>query len=314
MTTLLVAATGGHLNELARLAPRFTPLDDDLVWVTDSTVQSRSLLDGARIEFVPPLDSRDVRGTLATTGHALRILRRHRPDRVVSTGSAIAVAFLPVARALGIPCHYIESGTRVSGPSTTGQILQYVPGVRRYTQHRSWTSPRWHYAGSILDGFEPHPTGSEPEPRRVVVTLGSWRQSFRRLVEHLVPLLPTTADVVWQTGHTDVTGLVDDPTPWLDAATLARAIAGADLVVTHAGMGATLDALDAGRCPVVVPRRQAHGEQIDDHQVQLADELARRELAVVRTPEALTAADLRTATARRIARSNHPRPFRLANH
>jgi UDP-N-acetylglucosamine--N-acetylmuramyl-(pentapeptide) pyrophosphoryl-undecaprenol N-acetylglucosamine transferase len=312
MTTLLVASTGGHLNELVRLAPRFLPADD-VLWVTDETEQSRSLLDGAAVVFVPPVDSRDVLGTARAGGHALRILRGHRPDRVVSTGSAIAVGFLPVARALGIACHYVESGTRVTGPSTTGRILERVPGVHCYTQHASWASQRWRYAGSILDGFEPQTRDVPPPLRRVVVTLGSWRQSFRRLVEHLVPLLPPDCDVVWQTGHTDVTGLVARPTPWLGAHELEAAVRQADLVVTHAGMGAALDALEAGRCPVVVPRRQAHGEQIDDHQVQLADELGRRELAVIREPGELTPECLLEAARRCTVRADRPRPFRIEN-
>jgi UDP-N-acetylglucosamine--N-acetylmuramyl-(pentapeptide) pyrophosphoryl-undecaprenol N-acetylglucosamine transferase len=311
MTTLMVASTGGHLNELVRLAPRLVPQDDDVVWVTNETVQSKSLLGDARTLFVPYIGSRNLTGTAANAARGLRILRRLRPGRVVSTGSGIALAFLPSARLQGIECHYIESGTRVTGPSATGRALERIPGVHRYTQHEHWASDRWLYAGSILDGFEQRVVDPEAQVRRVVVTLGSWRQSFRRLVERLVPILPPGAEVIWQTGHTDVTGLVDRATPWLPAVDLATAVQEADLVVTHAGMGAALDALEAGHCPVVVPRRQTHGEQIDDHQVQLAAELGRRGLAVVRDPEELTACDLLDAAARRIRRGEHARPFVL---
>lgn len=311
MTTLLVASTGGHLNELVRLAPRLAPVDHDVVWVTNDTVQSRSLLAGERTVLVPYTGSHNLPGTAANAVRAVGVLRRHRPDRVVSTGSGIALAFLPAARALGVPAHYVESATRVLGPSVTGRALQAVPGVHCYTQHPAWSSHRWASAGSILDGLEQRVATRTPRVRRVVVTLGSWRQSFRRLVEHLVPLLPDGAEVVWQTGHTDVTGLVAAPTPWLPADELAAAVAAADLVVTHAGMGATLDALEAGRCPVVVARSPVHGEQVDDHQVQLAAELARRGLAVVREPEALTAADLLDAAARVVERTDSPPPFVL---
>lgn len=311
MTTLLVASTGGHLNELVRLAPRLRPFDDDVLWMTNDTLQSRSLLGDARTVFVPYLGSRNPSGTALNALRAWRIIRQHRPDRVVSTGSGIAAAFLPTARTLRVACHYIESGTRVTGPSVTGRILERVPGVHCYTQHAGWASDRWSYAGSILDGFDQEEVSSQPQLRRVVVTLGSWRQSFRRLVEHLVPLLPPDADVLWQTGHTDVAGLVPRATPWLPAADLAVAVREADLVVTHAGMGAVLDALEAGRCPVVVPRRQVHGEQIDDHQVQLAAELGNRALAVVREPAALTSADLLEAAGRRTVRAADPHPFVL---
>jgi UDP-N-acetylglucosamine transferase subunit ALG13 len=231
---------------------------------------------------------------------------------VVSTGSAIAAALLPVARARGVPCHYIESGTRVLGPSTTGRVLARVPGIECYTQHANWASGRWAYAGSILDGFSVETRPAPPGLRAVVVTLGTWEQPFRRLVERLVPLLPPTAEVLWQTGHTDVTGLVDRPRPWVPADELATALQQADLVVTHAGMGATLDALTAGRCPLVMARRAAFGEQVDDHQLQLAAELSRRGLAVVREPEELTPADLLAAAAVRVGRRERPAPFPLA--
>jgi UDP-N-acetylglucosamine--N-acetylmuramyl-(pentapeptide) pyrophosphoryl-undecaprenol N-acetylglucosamine transferase len=312
MTTLFVASTGGHLNELVTLAPRLVPRDDDILWVTHDTLQSRSLLGDSQTVFVPDLGSRDLPGTAAMALRAWRILHEYRPERVLSTGSSIAVAFLSTARTLGMACHYIESGTRVTGPSVTGRILQHIPGVHCYTQHAQWASGRWSCAGSILDGFEQEAVNAAPRLDRVVVTLGSWRQPFRRLIEHLIPLLPIGAEVLWQTGHTDVSGLVDRPTPWLSAAELHVAIRKADLVVTHAGMGAVLDALDAGRCPVVVPRVQEHGEQIDDHQVELAAELGRRGLAVVSEPGALTTAALLDAASRRITRSSDARPFLLA--
>lgn len=312
MTTMLVASTGGHLNELVRLAPRFLEPGEDVLWVTNETVQSTSLLAGRPVAFVPYAGSRNVGVTARNAVPATALLRRLRPDRVVSTGSGIALSFLPPARALGIPAHYVESGTRVAGPSLTGRILERVPGVHRYTQHEGWAGRGWRHAGSILDGFTAEP--GDPAPvGRVVVTLGSWKQSFRGLVERLAVLLPPEADVLWQTGHTDVTGLVARPTPWVPARDLGRAVAEADLVVTHAGMGATLDALDAGKLPVVVPRRSAHGEQVDDHQVELARELHRRGLAVVRLPETLTAADLRLAAGRAVRGAAQLPPFALAS-
>jgi hypothetical protein len=53
----------------------------------------------------------------------------------VSTGSAIALSFLPVARLRGVPCHCIESAARSASPSQTGRLLRRVPGVRLYTQY-----------------------------------------------------------------------------------------------------------------------------------------------------------------------------------
>ena len=47
---------------------------------------------------------------------------------VVSTGAALALAVLPQARLHGIPCVYIESATRVTGPSLVRPCSRGSPG------------------------------------------------------------------------------------------------------------------------------------------------------------------------------------------
>jgi UDP-N-acetylglucosamine transferase subunit ALG13 len=48
----------------------------------------------------------------------------------------------------------------------------------------------------------------------------------------------------------------------------------AELVIIHAGAGSVIHAIDSGKVPVVMPRRAAHREHINDHQVELATALA----------------------------------------
>jgi UDP-N-acetylglucosamine transferase subunit ALG13 len=70
------------------------------------------------------------------------------------------------------------------------------------------------------------------------------------------------------------------------------AYASADVVVSHAGVGSTIEALDSGHFPIVVPRRAAFGEHVDDHQVPLAVDVAKRGLAIHREADELTVDDL----------------------
>ena len=162
----------------------------------------------------------------------------------------------------------------------------------------------------MLDGFSV--TGGESRAvSRVLVTLGTWRQPFDRLVRRLLTILPDDAHVVWQTGHTDVSHLPITPVPWLTPEELHRELAACDVVVTHAGMGAALDALEAGRFPVVVPRTKAAGEQIDDHQSELAGELERLGLAVSRHVDNLDMSALESAASTDVA-SVDVEPFSLA--
>jgi UDP-N-acetylglucosamine--N-acetylmuramyl-(pentapeptide) pyrophosphoryl-undecaprenol N-acetylglucosamine transferase len=83
-------------------------------------------------------------------------------------------------------------------------------------------------------------------------------------------------------------------------------------VIAHAGCGSALSALDAGKKPVLVARRESHGENVDDHQELLADELAARDLAVVRTVEELDDGDLRLAARASVRPQPGVEPFELA--
>lgn len=314
--TLLVASTGGHLEQLWRLRARMRPALSQVEWATFDEAQSRSLLAGEVVHHVPYIPPRGYGEVVRVMPEARRILRQGRFDRVVSTGSGIALAFLPVARALGIRAHYIESAARADGPSLTGRIVSRVPGTQSYSQYRQWADARWRYRGSLFDGYDVLPARPVPAARRVVVTLGTMKTyGFRRALEAVVRVLPEVlaedAEVLWQVGVTDCAGLPVDGEVDVPAARLHTAIAEADLVIAHAGIGSCLTALDAGRCPVVLPRRQAHGEHVDDHQELIAGELDRRGLAVRRLPAELTAHDLRAAMARRVHVAATPRSFLL---
>jgi UDP-N-acetylglucosamine--N-acetylmuramyl-(pentapeptide) pyrophosphoryl-undecaprenol N-acetylglucosamine transferase len=330
MTTLFVATTGGHLTQLDSLASRIPANgapNEDAVWVTHANEQSRSMLAGRDVEFVPYVGVRNVPDVLRCIPYARRLMARRKVTRAVSTGSGIALGYLPYLAARGVECHYIESATRVSGPSLTGRVLQWVPGVRTYTQYRSWADQRWGYAGSVFDGYESRhePTAVLRVPDgvvRVVVTVGAATQyPFRRLFEHLAPLLaPEGAlaqaaglpvEVLWQTGDTPVDDLQIRATPVLPAAELSAALGKADIVISHAGTGSALATLNAGRYPILATRDSARGEQVDDHQHELATELARRGLASNRDAQSITIDDMLATLGISVRRTASPPPLEL---
>ena len=90
-------------------------------------------------------------------------------------------------------------------------------------------------------------------------------------------------------------------------------MASADVIVGHAGCGTTLDALAAGRVPVLVPRRAARGEHADDHQAQLAQHVAERGLAIVAEADELTIEHLQRAADSAAERRADVPPVRLAS-
>src|SRR3954447_21254607 len=98
LTTLLVASTGGHLKQLHRLHRRLEGVEGPYRWTTFDTPQSRSLLSDEEVNFVHFVGGRDPRNVLRNVPLAERILRRHRIDTIVSTGSAVAIPFYALGR------------------------------------------------------------------------------------------------------------------------------------------------------------------------------------------------------------------------
>lgn len=303
MTALLVASTGGHLKQLHRLHRRLVGVEGPFRWATFDTPQSRSLLEGEAVDFVHFVGGRDPGNVLRNVPLADKILRRNDVGTIVSTGSAMALPFFALGRARGLRCHYIESAARSAGPSKTARMISQIPGVNLYAQYPGWAQGKWHYRGAVFDSFIPSREPRERPTRlqRVVVSLGTFKgYGFERLVRRLVEILPADAEVLWQTGDTDLTGMSVIGHNAIPERELIGAIRVADVLVAHAGVGTALAALEVGKCPVLVPRRHAHGEHVDDHQTQIAGELDRRGLAVSVEADELTLDHLLTAASSQV--------------
>ena len=303
---MLVASTGGHLTELCGLAPVNGAVDR--VWVTADSEHSRTVLRGEDVSPVPYVGPRDLLGTLRTLGHLWRALRRHRPDVVVSTGAAVAVSAFLVARLLRVPCVYIESIARLEGPSVTGRIIAALRLADLYTQHPEWASRRWKAHPSVLSTFRVlgRPGGRPELPRpRLFVTLGTIRPyRFDALVDGVLASGLADEHTVWQLGSTTRSDLPGRSVVTMSAEDLVACLHEADVVITHAGVGTVLTALEAGVLPVVVPRSGARGEHVDDHQAQIAGLLRQRGLALVLDAEDVATADLRSVIGCRVVRTS----------
>lgn len=121
------------------------------------------------------------------------------------------------------------------------------------------------------------------------VLVGNAHQPFWRLlrgIEGIAHLLPQP--VIVQCGHTPFHSQACKAESFLDMVEFERQIGNADLVVSHAGGGGVMLAVQAGKVPVLMPRRACHGEHVDDHQVENARELAATgKVVVAENPEDL---------------------------
>ena len=268
---LLVASTGGHLAQLVRLAPGLGASDDSL-WVTFRSPQSESLLAGKRVLYVPYVRPRDFAGVLNTYRTVSALLKRERFAQAVSTGAAIALAALPAARRHGVPSLYIESISRVQGPSLSGRVLAATRLAELRTQHPSWAGGRWGTHPAVLATYRRREVSRSAERPRLFVTLGTIEgYRFDAMIDAVLATGLADERTVWQlgfsAGRTDLPGQVYEQ---VSAAEFERYAREADVVVTHAGVGTILGLLEMGVHPVAVVRRSARNEHVDDHQAQIA--------------------------------------------
>lgn len=303
---LLVASTGGHLAQLARFADSLGASPDSL-WVTFETPQSESLLEGRRVFYVPYVESRDWRGALRATKLIARRLKRENDfEAAYSTGAALAVSALPIARFHGIPSRYIESVSRVSGPSMSGKILAATGQFQMFTQHPQWASKRWMPHRSVLAEYETE-TSVPVERPSLFVTLGTIKKyRFDSLIDAVLASGVADERTVWQVGETDgrtdLPGTVYKQVSATDFDKFARS---ADVVVSHAGVGSLLGLLELGIHPLLATRKRDRGEHVDDHQTQiaaLANDLA---IATAMDTSQITPEIIRSVSGKRVRPTQH---------
>jgi UDP-N-acetylglucosamine transferase subunit ALG13 len=126
------------------------------------------------------------------------------------------------------------------------------------------------------------------------VSVGNCYQPFKRLIDEVERLaacgvLPTPVYV--QHGHTPFGSNHCIGQAFLNNAEFESRVAEASVIIVHAGAGTILQVVHAGKVPIVMPRRSAEGEHVDDHQHELATFLASTERVVVANePSELTTA------------------------
>lgn len=120
----------------------------------------------------------------------------------------------------------------------------------------------------------------------IFVTLGTHEQPFDRAVDVVGELETTGEEMLIQHGSTPARQDMHNAewVKYLEWDALTASMRHAEVVVTHAGVGSAVTAIRAGKKPIMVPRLARFGEHVDDHQLELAQRLAERELALVCGP------------------------------
>lgn len=114
----------------------------------------------------------------------------------------------------------------------------------------------------------------------ILLLLGTEQLPFGRAVDRALPLA-AHEEMVVQHGYTATR--VAERVSWIQFMPYERVLElcqEASAVVCHAGIGTIITARSVGKTPLVIPRLGRFGEAVDDHQVQISREFARRKLVV----------------------------------
>lgn len=145
----LVCYSGGHLYQLHILEEFWGK--HDRFWVTFKKADALSLLKHERTYWAYHPATRNILNLVRNSFLAWKILRRERPDVIVSTGAAVAVPFFYLAKLFRIKTVFIEVYDRIDKPTLTGRLVYPVADafVIQWPEQKK-AFPRGIHIGQIL--------------------------------------------------------------------------------------------------------------------------------------------------------------------
>lgn len=124
MKVCLVGSSGGHLTHLYMLKSFWQ--DKERFWVTFDKADARSLLEGETFYPCHFPTNRNLKNLVKNTILAWKLLRKEKPDLIVSSGAAVAVPFFYLGKLFGAKTVYIEVFDRIDGPTLTGKLVHPI--------------------------------------------------------------------------------------------------------------------------------------------------------------------------------------------
>lgn len=123
MKVCITCSHGGHLTEILQIMDSFQ--GHETFFITYESVRSDSIKNKYTIKNI----GKNPLKFLICLPTIFNVLRREKPDVVVSTGAEIAIPVFYIARLLGIRTIFIESVCRVSNLSMTGKLIYPASNV-----------------------------------------------------------------------------------------------------------------------------------------------------------------------------------------
>lgn len=283
----LAASGGGHVRQILDLEPLWG--EQQHFFVTEDTALGRSIAEKHESCFVVHVALGQARlgapfrmlaAALRNSLQSLRIVMKHRPDVVLTTGAGSIFFTVVWARLMGSRIILIDSFARFERPSAFARLTGPFAHIRVAQAEAS--GKRWSGA-AIFDPFRKLDTPRPAKKPLLFATVGATLK-FDRLVQLVANAKKNNVleeDVIIQTGEGGFQPEGLEAHETLPFERIKEILHEADIVVCHGGTGSLITALREGCRVIAVPRRFERGEHYDDHQSEITEAFAERGLLEV---------------------------------
>lgn len=120
----LVGSSGGHLTHLYMLKDFWK--DKKRFWVTFDKKDAQSILKEEKKYYCYYPTNRNIINLIKNTFLAIKVLKKEKPDLIISSGAAVAVPFFYIGKLMGAKTVYIEVFDRIDKSTLTGKLVYPV--------------------------------------------------------------------------------------------------------------------------------------------------------------------------------------------
>lgn len=117
----LVGSSGGHLTHLYML--KLFWKNKNRFWVTFDKEDAKSLLENEKVYPCYYPTNRSIKALIKNLKVAYKVLKKEKPDLIISSGAAVAVPFFYIGKIMGAKLIYIEVFDRLDKPTMTGRMV-----------------------------------------------------------------------------------------------------------------------------------------------------------------------------------------------
>jgi len=146
MKICLVASGGGHLKEISFIESFYKKYNH--FFVTFKRPNSISLAKKEKVHFIVDPKRNPVK-LIKNIIQSFSILRKEKPEVIISTGAGVAVPICYLGKLLGSKIIFIESFCRTQDPSVSGKLIYPISDLFIY----QWKKLKEFYPNGIYGGL-----------------------------------------------------------------------------------------------------------------------------------------------------------------